>query len=120
MTSAQPTLFDPGMRAVDVPHVVVARNAPRTSIDAARLALPKSGTARFKVLAAIANAPDGMTDHQVVARTLRQLCTVNPRRLELVQLGWVEDSGERRVVGNHGAAIVWRLTAEGKREWAKA
>lgn len=116
--NAQATLFDAGLPAPDVPHVQVARSAPRTSIDAARLALPKSGTARFKVLAAIANAPDGMTDHQIVARTLRPINVVNPRRGELVDLGWIVDGGERRDWNGH-VGIVWVLTSDGKREWAR-
>ena len=119
MTPEALSLFDAPFPAPDIPRVQVARHAPRTSIDAARLALPRSGTARLKVLAAIANAPEGLTDHQIVAVTLRQLCTINPRRLELVQLGWVEDSGKRRMFREHSPAIVWTLTAEGKREWAR-
>jgi hypothetical protein len=34
-----------------------------------------------------------------------------PRRVELVEQGWVEDSGDRRLFDGHAEAIVWQLTA---------
>jgi len=37
--------------------------------------------------------------------------TIRTRRRELVDLGLVEDSGERRTLASHRLAIVWRVTA---------
>jgi hypothetical protein len=68
-----------------------------------------------KVLFALAGAGSrGLLDHDH-----QRLCGLIPtsagkRRLELMQLGLVEDSGQRRATETGTAAIVWCLTDAGR------
>lgn len=85
-----------------------------TSNDAARRALPRSGTQRRTVLDAIADAAarghHGATDVELARHLTMSPNSVRPRRGELVELRLVEDSGRRR--SHHGADhIVWAPTA---------
>lgn len=90
--------------------VKVRRDARATSVAAAKRALPRSGTKRARVLYEIATAPAGCTDDEIITRTGFLHQSVGPRRLELEQGGWVEDSGERRKTRMGNPAIVWKLT----------
>lgn len=109
------SLFDVPLPSPDEPAVAVRRDAPATSVRAAALALPKSGTQRRRVLDAIGfSEPYGLTDNEIVGITGIPLNAVNPRRGELVKLGWVRADGTRQIA-HHAEATVWRLTEAGRR-----
>jgi hypothetical protein len=90
----------------------VRANSPDTSRAARLDAAPRSGTQRERVLRAVLEAP--ATDEEL---ELRLGLTHTPRRLELVEGGWVTDSGIRRPTTRRSDAIVWQAT-EKARDWA--
>lgn len=86
-----------------------------TEAHAAALVAPRAGTQRLRVLAAIADAGDsGLTDPELAATTGLYLYSAAPRRNELLNGGWLEDSGLRRSTGRGGGAIAWRLSPAGR------
>ena len=112
-------LFDPDDPVI-VPYAILASpsgptpgfahaEAGDTENGAARLVAPRTGTQRSKVLWAIARAYDGLTDHEIASTTGLYLYSAAPRRVELVNFGWVVDSGKRRMTPNGAKAIVWKL-----------
>lgn len=90
------------------------RAARRTSQAAAAAVEPRTGFQRHRVLAAIAAvARDprmvGMTDVELAAATGIRPNSLRPRRGELVDGGWLEDSGRTRP--HHGRDhTVWVLS----------
>jgi hypothetical protein len=93
----------------------VRHDAPDTSREAARLIAPKVGTKRQQVLREIAmSAPQGVTDEGICLALGMNPSTERPRRVELVEAGWVEDSGERLLLRSGTHAILWRLTQRGR------
>lgn len=101
-------------KAVTAPGVKVARDAKPTAVAAASRAAPGSGTQRGRVLRVIVDAGDeGATDEQVTERLGLPLNTVRPRRLELVEGGYVMDSGDTRATASGASAIVWLATLSG-------
>lgn len=103
-----------GLNAVSLPD----RNRPGqyhakasdTERNAAFAVMPRTGTQRIKVLRAIINSPDGLTDAEVSDQTGIYLYSAAPRRNELLIGGWVRDSGHTRATGNGGDGIVWVAT----------
>ena len=90
---------------------LVARNARKTSRKAAMTV--NAGTQRCRVLLAIAEIGHGYTDEECgVALGLTEN-SVRPRRLELVELGLVEDSGVTRKTKRANDAVVWAATLAG-------
>lgn len=99
---------------VGEPHAYVQNGAKPTAVAAATKAAPGSGTQRGRVLRCIVDAgEEGATDEQVMDRLGMPLNTVRPRRLELVEAGYVLDSGETRPTVAGNAAIVWLATLDG-------
>jgi hypothetical protein len=88
------------------------RQAGDTERGAAKAVAPRTGTGRFKVLAALVEH-GGMIDEEIAARTGLRHYTAAPRRKELVEGGFVVDSGSRRKTTTGTAAIVWTATAKG-------
>lgn len=85
-----------------------------TEKAAALSTLPRSGTQRRRVYDALLAASDletseddGLTDEEIQHRLQMNPSTVRPRRGELVEGGFVKDSGQRRKVGSGEWAIVW-------------
>lgn len=107
----------------DEPHAYVRHDASGTSANAAWVALPRSGTQRRRVGEFIYQAGDyGATDAEIADALGLLLHSVNPRRLELQEGGWIEDSGARRPVVRPNQpqityAIVWVMTPRGRTEW---
>lgn len=93
----------------DAPTPGLARNDhPDTAKLAALRAAPRTGTARRRVLMTIANCgADGATDEEIQHSLGMNPSTQRPRRVELVQGGWIEDSGKRRRTLSGDQAIVW-------------
>lgn len=86
-----------------------------TEVAAAALVSPRAGTQRQTVLNAIAAAGEtGLTDGEIAAVTDLYLYSAAPRRCELLNGGWLEDSGIRRGTGRGGTAIAWRLSEAGR------
>lgn len=113
MTLLQASLFD--SIPLSIPsdnHVALAKQAPPTSVEAARRVMPASGTQRWRILWSVVQ-DQAATDAELAERTGIKLQSVCPRRNELVEQGWLEDSGQRRSHGSSGPGIVWQVTDEG-------
>ena len=96
---------DPGVNMIGK----VGRTHPDTSKQAAQRIEPASGTQRQHVLTAVtATYPGGMTDEELQGELEMNPSSQRPRRGELVEQGWVEDSGQRRKTASGADAIVWR------------
>lgn len=89
-----------------------------TSATALQLVAPKAGSQRERVLQALAHnglphgddrERQGLTDVQLATSTGLPANSLRPRRVELVDAGWVEDSGRRRE-HNGRPHVVWVLT----------
>lgn len=119
-TLVEPTLFEPTPTLSDpsADTVTIGRPVQRTSAEAALKAYPKSGTQRGRVLAFLAE--HGPASDDVIQAVLGMSPnTERPRRRELVQGGWVEDSGETHKLGVTGnQAIAWQVTEEGRKRLA--
>lgn len=111
----QTPLSDPGRNTVGQHH-----HYPQpTEFLAAALVMPRTGTDRLKVLNYLGERGDeGATDEEISLGLRMRLYTAAPRRYELAQGGWAQDSGLRRPTTTGSAAIVWVLTVQGRQEWA--
>lgn len=90
--------------------------AAETQRLAAVEAYPAIGTWRRRVLAAIERTGDrGATDEELQDQLELNPSTQRPRRVELVERGFVTDSGRRRLTRSGRLAVVWVLTT-----WAGA
>ena len=86
-------------------------DASPTQITAAFGAYPGSGTKRRAVLDAIRGAGRrGMTDEELQIALGMNPSTQRPRRVELVEDGWIKDSQHRRRTKADLPAVVWVLT----------
>lgn len=104
--------------ALRTDHAFVRRDAKPTSVMAALLTLPRTRTRRMAVLEAIAWAgEEGRTDDELILEMGIPHQSVGPRRLELVESGWIEDSTRRRKTRTGADAIVWVLTEQGAVKW---
>jgi len=106
----------PGSRSDSAaPHAWVRRDARPTETAAAARAAPRSGTQRMAVLHAVASAGDhGATDDEIAQVSGIIPPRVASRRKELLDGGWVRDSGATRPTRTGADAIVWVL-ADGAR-----
>jgi hypothetical protein len=92
------------------PAVKLHHNPQPTSLAAAALVFPKTGTQRMRVLDAIIKAgSNGMTDPELADQLGIGDNSERPRRKELLEQGWVIDSGLRRPARGLGDSIVWVL-----------
>lgn len=89
----------------------VRSDAPATSVASARRLL-RSGTHRFRVLECLAWCP--ATDHELQTKLGMDPSTERPRRGELVDAGYVMESGQtKRHKGREWT--VWKVTENGRR-----
>ena len=96
----------------------VRKGARDTSRQAAIRLMPKSGTARMKVLDAYKDVyPEGLT-HEEMSMKLGNpySSTFRARASELEDMRWLRDSGKKRKTMSGDDSIVWCLTEEGARE----
>ncbi len=78
---------------------------------AAAESLPNPGTLRARILEFLqARKLHGATDEEICNRFDLNPSTARPRRIELVQAGFVHDGGERRRVNSGRQATVWVAT----------
>ena len=97
-------------QAIDADTIGLFRADPTDTSLAAALGI-KTGTARRKVYDALLECdPRGLTDEEIIALTRLSPNTARPRRIELVNRGFVEDSGRRHRTNTGYPAILWRLT----------
>jgi hypothetical protein len=89
---------------------------PQPTTKAAALkVLPRTGTQRAEVLDAIIGAGAyGMTDAELQRALGMNPNTERPRRVELVEGGWIADSGQRRASAGADLSIVWTLSLQGR------
>ena len=79
------------------------------------LTRPDAGTQRMKVLKTIARAGKrGLTDAETASRLGMIESSIRHRRHELVEDGWVVDSGKKRVFDDRRESTVWTLTEVGR------
>ena len=79
-----------------------------TSREAARVALGRSGTQRFRIYALV-QMHDGLTADELEVATRIPMNSITPRINELVSDGWLVDSGLRRATRYGKQAIVWKV-----------
>lgn len=91
-------------------------DAAATQRVAAIEAYTITGKARLAVLAAIGRSFSGMTDEEIQTTLDMNPSTERPRRVELVEGGWVEDSGDKRLTRSRRKSVVWALTSEGRQQ----
>lgn len=89
-----------------------------TELKAAVAVYPRTGSQRRRVLDAIAEAGErGLTNEEIgkvpgIADTAHRT-----RRKELVEGGWVEDSGRVRASDSGNDSIIWVLTERGRAKY---
>lgn len=87
-------------------------DAAETQRTAAVAAYPTTGTWRRKVLDAITDSGNyGMTDEEIQDLLRMNPSTQRPRRVELVEGGWIVDSQRRRRTRARRDAVVWVTAA---------
>ncbi len=92
----------------------VRRNAPHTSREAARRAVPFFNAQRAKVLAfVIEQGEHGATDAEIASGARVVIQSVNPRRGELAKLGYIALRGDTRPSPSARPARVWIATDAG-------
>lgn len=109
-----PVRFPPKPTAPFQPHSEPSR-------EAAEQIKPHLGELQIEVLEQLARiGAHGWTDHELIAivaeakRLPEEPNTVRPRRIELVRLGFVIDSGRTRKTRSGRKATVWTITPEGR------
>lgn len=108
--------------ALEGPGAKLRGDARHTSRTAAQRTLLKSGSARRRVLDALVRTLDGgLTDEELQAYLRMGPNTQRPRRVELVEAGFVEPKpGATRVTSSGSPAIVWQATQAGRDALARA
>lgn len=107
-------LPDPSRNTVGAFHGA-ASDAPETEREAAKLAFPRTGSDRLRVLVLLLDRGDrGATDEEIAEELGLRLYTAAPRRNELKRDGWVEASGDKRPTTTGTPATVWVVTARGR------
>lgn len=90
---------------------------PITSHYAKRFRLNED---RIMVLGVHARHPYGLTDYELAAFMGRQFNSVNVRRGELRNYGYIEQTSMKRPAPSGSSCIVWRITESGiefAKEW---
>lgn len=112
--SVDPMLRAQRSAAIDAERTLARRDHRDTAKAAAAKALGRSGSARRRVFDLLAVNEHGLTDEQICEALRLNPSTERPRRVELVDAGFVVDTGERRRVASGGMAAVWGLTTSGR------
>jgi hypothetical protein len=117
-TTTDEALPDPSANRIGKFHAP-EHGAPDTQRRAAIETYPTSGKSRWRVLCEIAMAGEnGCTTHEVALSLDKPYQGVNARRNELMNDGFIEDSGRtRRTVFNRDAAVY--VLTDGGRSWWK-
>jgi hypothetical protein len=97
----------------------VRSDHPETSAKAAVAVAPKTGTQRMAILQLLLDAPFGLTDPEIGDETGLAMNSVRPRRVELVEGEWAENSGRVRMVNGH-EHTTWQATAKARAHYGVA
>ncbi len=98
----------------DQPGTITGHDHPSTSHEAAERVLPKTGTQRARVLYEIkawSHVGMGRTDEELQTLLDMNPSSERPRRIELLNMGWIENSGQTRITRSGAKAIVWRYVS---------
>jgi hypothetical protein len=107
------TRADSARKAIGENRVAIAAEPRETSLNAALHALPKSGTKKWAIFERIAQSP--ITDQELALELGWSTHTTGPSRLGLLEIGVIEDSGQRRPSPHSGEpCIVWQLSGLGQ------
>lgn len=79
-----------------------------TSQQAFDTVRPMLRSMQEEVLAVIKRHPCGITDEQLIQQSGLRPNTCRPRRIELVALGYVVDSGDRTKTISGRQAVLWK------------
>lgn len=90
---------------------------PETSWQAAYRDLHRRAGDRIRALEVHFTRPNGLTDFELGDLMDRQQTSAGKRRGELRDIGLIEDGALRRAAPSGSLAIVWVITALGKRVW---
>lgn len=100
-----PSLFDP---------IAPAENDTATGQEAAAAIRGAVGKLRTIVLTYLFHVGHtGATDDELQTALRMNPSTERPRRVELLQLGFITDAGVRRRTSTGRSAMVWRITPAG-------
>lgn len=92
-----------------------AQQHSETSIQAAVEIEPKAGTLRALVLGYIRECGNrGATDEEIQIALRMNPSTQRPRRVELLEVGLIRDSGTQRKTASNRSAVVWTATRKEK------
>ena len=103
----------------DMPHLTLAPEPasskaratdPSTSRAAARLAFPKQGTVKLRILAALRLCDDGATARQLSELTGLEYTTVSTRITDLIDGSWLYRTGTTRRTSTGRQAVVVAVT----------
>lgn len=115
------SLFEELLEPVDVPtrHATVAPKAGRdTSVAAGMAGLGRRGNQRSRIMAVYIRSDVGL-----IAERAAGLASIGwksspwKRVSELVEGGWLEDSGRTELTSSRSPSIVWRPTAAARAAW---
>lgn len=99
---------------IDNNKVIIARNAQRTSIEAAMRVLPKTGSLRRRLYEyLLRQGMNGATDQEMEKALHIPGNTIRPTRLSLLKEGYIMDTGLTRVNDQGNKCIVYRSAEEG-------
>lgn len=102
------TAIEDEFRVVEDRPGKVGRKHPATAKKAALNVAPRTGTQRWKILNFVQNmGAYGATDDEMIVGLGMLHQSVGPRRLELVEGGFLVDSGATRKTRTGQDAIVW-------------
>lgn len=98
--------------SIDAPGTLTGADHPETSFAAAARVLGKSGSGRRRVMELLASYD--LTDEEMASMLHMSPNTQRPRRVELVDNGYVVATGERRQTISGARSIVWTATDAGR------
>jgi hypothetical protein len=96
---------------MDTNSTLTGREHPGTSFAAAERILGRTGSARRRVLEALALL--ARTDEELQTDLRMPANTQRPRRVELAAAGYIRDSQQRRATASGAKSIVWEATEAG-------
>ena len=111
---------DPDLFGNDIARARARRDDPVTSHLAADHVTLSLRQIQQQVLGyAVSKGSRGFTDPEMNLDFGTMSSSLRSRRAELVDMGLIEDSGNRWKLGGRTPHTVWRITDEGQAAWAR-
>jgi hypothetical protein len=88
--------------------------ASGTEVSAAVMAFPRTGTQRLAILRYVHGSHSGLTDEEIARMPGIADTAHRTRRRELVDGGWIVDSGVTRKTRSGADSVVWVTTEKAK------